>query len=153
MFEVLVYVYSPVKTGAAKITIQKYYLPNGASTQLKGVVPDIVLPSINEFLPIGESDLPHALVWDEIPTSFFDGRPLDPKILRPLREASAARQTKLDEFLYLRKNVDWFKMRQDQKLVSLNLEQRRKQKISDIVQRSIQEQRAKFANRALIRKT
>jgi carboxyl-terminal processing protease len=26
---------SPAKTGAAKFTIQKYYLPSGASTQLK----------------------------------------------------------------------------------------------------------------------
>src|SRR5690606_24942637 len=40
------------KTGATKLTIQKFYLPNGASTQLKGVVPDIVLPSVEEFLPI-----------------------------------------------------------------------------------------------------
>ncbi|MGH7958784.1 MAG: S41 family peptidase, partial [Opitutaceae bacterium] len=41
---------SPQKTGAAKFTIQKYYLPSGASTQLKGVVPDIVLPSIEDSL-------------------------------------------------------------------------------------------------------
>ncbi len=122
---------SPEKSGAAKFTVQKYYLPNGSSTQLKGIVPDIVLPSIDEFLPIGEGSLPHALVWDEIPTSFFDGAPLDAKVLKPLREASVARQEKLDEFLYLRKNVDWFKMRQDQKLVSLNLEARRQQKVSD----------------------
>lgn len=122
---------SPEKSGAAKFTVQKYYLPNGSSTQLKGIVPDIVLPSIDEFLPIGEGSLPHALVWDEIPTSFFDGAPLDAKVLKPLREASVNRQEKLDEFLYLRKNVDWFKMRQEQKLVSLNLEARRQQKASD----------------------
>jgi carboxyl-terminal processing protease len=122
---------SSAKTGAAKITVQKYYLPNGSSTQLKGVVPDIVLPSIDDFLPIGESDLPHALVWDEIPTSFFGGQPLEEKTLKPLREASATRQSKLDEFIFLRKNVDWFKSRQSQKLVALNLEERRKQKEAD----------------------
>lgn len=119
------------KTGAAKFTIQKYYLPNGSSTQLKGIVPDIVLPSIDEFLPIGEGSLPHALVWDEIPTSFFDGAPLDAKVLQPLREQSEQRQTKLEEFVFLRKNVDWFKMRQAQKLISLNLETRQKQKVAD----------------------
>lgn len=122
---------SPIKTGATKITVQKYYLPNGSSTQLKGVVPDIVLPSVDEFLPIGEASLPHALAWDEIPTSNFAGRPLDAKIVLPLREASQARQAKLDEFLYLRKGVDWFKLRQNQKLVSLNLEVRRQQKAAD----------------------
>lgn len=119
------------KTGAAKFTVQKYYLPNGSSTQRKGVVPDIVLPSIDEFLPIGESSLPHALVWDEIPTSFFDGGPLDPKVLETLRGSSQQRQENLDEFAYLRKNVDWFKVRQEQKLVSLNLETRRQQKEAD----------------------
>jgi carboxyl-terminal processing protease len=123
---------SPAKTGAAKITIQKFYLPGGASTQLKGVVPDIVLPSIDDYLPIGEASLPHALIWDQIPTSFFDGSPLEPKVLSPLRRASAERQTRLEEFDYLRRNIDWFKVRLEaQKLVSLNLENRQKQKAAD----------------------
>lgn len=122
---------SPVKTGAVKFTIQKYYLPNGSSTQLKGVVPDIVLPSVDEFLPIGEGSLPHALAWDEIPTSRFEGKPLETRILQPLRAASTERQNHLEEFIYLRKSVDWFKMRQNQKLASLNLEKRREQKAED----------------------
>jgi carboxyl-terminal processing protease len=122
---------TPIKTGATKLTIQKFYLPNGSSTQLKGVVPDIVLPSIDDYLPIGESDLPHALVWDEIPTSFFEGKPLDAQVLSPLRDASAKRQNTLEEFAYLKKNVTWFKSRQEQKLVSLNADLRRKQKVDD----------------------
>ena len=122
---------SPQKTGAAKFTIQKYYLPSGASTQLKGVVPDIVLPSIEDYLPIGESDLPRALVWDQIATSAFDGGPLDAKVLTPLRQASLERQSKLEEFTYLRKNVEWFKARQEQKLISVNLEARQRQKATD----------------------
>jgi len=122
---------SPAKTGAAKITIQKFYLPDGSSTQLKGVVSDIVLPSIDEFLPIGESDLPHALVWDKIKTSTFDGSPIDPKLLAKLQQDSTARQTSLEEFTYVRKYVEWFKQRQAEKLVSLNLEERRKEKADD----------------------
>jgi carboxyl-terminal processing protease len=125
------FAFSPQKTGAVKFTIQKYYLPSGASTQLKGVVPDITLPSIEDYLEIGEADLPRALVWDSIATSKFDGTPLDPKILAPLKTASLARQDKLEEFSYLRKNVDWFKARQEQKLVSLNLEERQRQKATD----------------------
>jgi len=122
---------SPQKTGAAKFTIQKYYLPSGASTQLKGVVPDIVLPSIEDHLPIGEADLPRALVWDQIKSSEFEGEPLNPKVLTPLRQASLDRQSKLEEFVYLRKQVDSFKTRQEQKLISLNLEERQRQKASD----------------------
>jgi carboxyl-terminal processing protease len=122
---------SPAKTGAAKITIQKFYLPDGSSTQLKGVVSDIVLPSIDEYLPIGESDLPHALVWDKIKTSTFDGAPIDEKVLNRLKAESTARQGSLEEFAYVRKYVEWFKVRQAEKLVSLNLEERRKQKLAD----------------------
>ncbi len=119
------------KTGAVKFTIQKYYLPSGASTQLKGVVPDIVLPSIEDYLPIGEADLPRALVWDQIPTSFFEGEPLDAKILAPLRKASNERQSKLEEFSYLRTIVERFKTRQEQKLISVNLEERHQQKTEE----------------------
>ncbi len=123
---------SPQKTGAAKFTIQKYYLPSGASTQLKGVIPDITLPSIEDYIPmIGEADLPRALVWDRIPTSKFDGEPLDQKVLTPLRQASTDRQAKLEEFTYLRKVVDAFKSRQEQKLISVNLDERQAQKASD----------------------
>jgi len=138
--------HSPVKSGATKFTVQKYYLPNGSSTQLKGVVPDIVLPSIDDYLPIGEGSLPHALVWDEIPTSSFAGHALDPKLATALREASVARQAKLEEFIFLRKNVDWFKMRQSQKLISLNLETRRAQKVTDDANRkSFETERAVLA--------
>ncbi|GAB1488699.1 carboxy terminal-processing peptidase [Opitutaceae bacterium] len=119
------------KSGATKLTIQKFYLPNGSSTQLNGVVPDIVLPSIEDLLPIGEKDLPHALVWDEIPTSFFDGKALDNRVLTPLREASLARQAQLEEFAYLRKSIDWFKSRQQMREISLNFDERVRQKESD----------------------
>ena len=122
---------SPAKTGAAKITVQKFYLPDGSSTQLKGVVSDIVLPSVDEFLPIGESDLPHALVWDKITTSFFDGSPIDRRVLARLKGLSAKRQASLPEFAFIRNYVDWFKDREAQKLISLNLEERRKQKAQD----------------------
>jgi carboxyl-terminal processing protease len=123
--------YSPAKTGAAKITIQKFYLPNGSSTQLRGVASDIVLPSADEFLPIGETDLPHALVWDQIPSTTFAGKLLDRKLVDQLRDESLARQNTLEEFAYRRKSIDHFKERYDEKLISLNLDERRKQQVED----------------------
>ena len=86
---------------------------------------------MDEFLPIGESDLPHALVWDKINDQRFDGSPIDPKLLARLQQDSTARQASLQEFAFVRKYVDWFKQRQAEKLVSLNLEERRKQKAAD----------------------
>jgi len=122
---------SGAKTGATKFTVQKYYLPNGDSTQRKGVVPDIILPSIEDHLPIGEAELPRALAWDEIPSSFFDGAPIDDNLLAQLLTQSLARQTQLEEFDYLRRNIDWFKQRQEEKLVSVNLEKRRARRDED----------------------
>ncbi|MEN9841840.1 MAG: hypothetical protein RL376_1640, partial [Verrucomicrobiota bacterium] len=117
--------------GASKVTVQKFYLPNGASTQLKGVVPDVVIPSVDEFLPIGEQDLPHALAWDEISTSFFDAKPIPPASLDHLKTRSAERLATLPEFSLLKKSIDRFKQRQEEKTVSLNLETRLALKAED----------------------
>ncbi|MBI2497174.1 MAG: carboxy terminal-processing peptidase [Opitutae bacterium] len=118
-------------TGAAKLTVRKFYLPNGASTQKKGVTPDITLPSIDDYLPVGESSLPHALMWDEIRSTPFAGKALAQTFVKPLLEASRERQEKLEEFAFLRKNIDWFKERQEQKTISLNLDQRQALKLAD----------------------
>ena len=119
------------KAGATKVTVQKFYLPNGASTQLKGVIPDIVVPSIDEFLPIGEQDLPHALPWDEISPSFYEAKPIPPATLEKLRAASSARLGALPEFDLLKKSIARAKERQAEKTVSLNLEKRRAGKAED----------------------
>lgn len=118
-------------TGAAKLTVRKFYLPSGSSTQKKGVTPDITLPSIDDFLPIGEASLPKALVWDEIPATTFTGKALDQTVVQPLRRASLARQDSLEEFAFLKKSIDRFKERQEQKTVSLNLDHRLALKQSD----------------------
>jgi carboxyl-terminal processing protease len=95
------------------------------------VIPDITLPSTNEFLPIGEGDLVRPMQWDQIASSSFDGSPLDPKVVTPLKQSSLQRQSTLEEFAYLRKNVDRFKVRYEQKLISVNLSERQKQKEDD----------------------
>ena len=131
------------KTGAAKFTIQKFYLPSGSSTQLNGVVPDIVLPSIDDVMESGERFLPQALVWDEIETTEFNGTPLDSHILAPLLEASLSRQQSLKEFNFLQRNIEWFTARQEEKSVSLNLEQRIAQRDADkLFREAMDEERA-----------
>ena len=52
--------------GALKITIQKFYRVNGGSTQHKGVIPDVVLPSMLDYLETGEQYMDHSLVWDQV---------------------------------------------------------------------------------------
>jgi carboxyl-terminal processing protease len=131
------------RMGAARMTVQKFYLPNGASTQNRGVVPDIVLPSIEEFLPVGESDLPNALAWDTIPPVYFDGAPLDSNLLGSLRDRSGQRQQLSEEFAFLRTNIDWFKERAERKAVSLSLDARKESKEADDAMRDELKQRRK----------
>lgn len=52
--------------GSLKLTIQKFYRISGGSTQLKGVVPDVIVPDYYEYLKIRERDNPNALPYDEI---------------------------------------------------------------------------------------
>ncbi|MGZ3958010.1 MAG: carboxy terminal-processing peptidase, partial [Flavisolibacter sp.] len=52
--------------GSLKLTLQKFYRISGGSTQLKGVVPDVVIPDYYEYLKMRERDNWNALPWDEI---------------------------------------------------------------------------------------
>ena len=52
--------------GQLKITESKFYRISGDSTQHRGVVPDISLPSLFDHEEIGESALANALDWDQI---------------------------------------------------------------------------------------
>lgn len=127
---------------ASKITIKQFYLPGGNSTQLRGVPSDIVLDSANEFLPIGESDLPHALPWDSIESLDCENEwsrldissPSESNLLQKLGDASEERQTSLEEFDFLEQQVAWRRKRIEEKDISLNLNQRIQRQISEQAQ-------------------
>ncbi|HEX5340009.1 MAG TPA: carboxy terminal-processing peptidase [Gammaproteobacteria bacterium] len=52
--------------GQLKLTVEKFYRVNGASTQRKGVTPDILLPSAIDTSEFGEETQDSALPWDQI---------------------------------------------------------------------------------------
>jgi len=52
--------------GALKLTIQKFYRINGGSTQYKGVEPDLVVPSMFDYLETGEKYMDYSLPWDQV---------------------------------------------------------------------------------------
>ncbi|MBD5779493.1 carboxy terminal-processing peptidase [Pelagicoccus sp. NFK12] len=114
------------RAGAAKLTIRKFYLPNGFSTQRKGVVPDIQLHSMEEVTAVGEADLPESLSWDYIkPVARFVEMTLKNSLLETLTMNSEQRAETLEEFSFLQKRLDWFAEREERKQISLNLEQRK----------------------------
>ena len=57
--------------GDVKLTFRKFYRINGGATQLRGVVPDIIIPDRLENAKLREKDNPDALHWDEIPKATY----------------------------------------------------------------------------------
>lgn len=114
--------------GALKVTISKFYLPSGKSTQLAGVKSDIVLPSITDALEVGEVELQNPLPWDtirglEIPNADRVG-----PYLSALRARSAARIAKNVEFAEMQKDRAQIRKNRETKSVSLNETERRTEK-------------------------
>ena len=57
--------------GDVKLTFRKFYRINGGATQLRGVVPDIIIPDRLENAKFREKDNPYSLEWDEIPQARY----------------------------------------------------------------------------------
>src|SRR6266571_474878 len=115
--------------GAVKITIRKFYRASGSSTQLKGVIPDIVLPSIWDNHPeIGEAALTNALRWDTIHSATYEKMNRIEPYLAELKKRSEARVATNRDFVYLRGEIERDKKFLAEKTMSLNEGQRLKEK-------------------------
>ena len=116
---------NPARAGDIKVTVQKFYRVTGSSTQLKGVVPHIILPSLNESREIGERYLPYALPHDNIrPARNFKPLPFRELFLPQVSENSRQRVQASPEFQYIRDDLTQLKGDPFKNLVSLNKEKR-----------------------------
>ena len=80
------------EVGQLKLTFQKFYRVTGSSTQHKGVMPDINLPTALDPEQFGESSSPSALPWDEIRGTPFHKSPvINPEVIASLNKAYNAR--------------------------------------------------------------
>lgn len=106
--------------GALSLTVQKYYRINGNTTQLKGVIPDIILPDSYQYLDIGEKEQKYALEWDEIKAV---GHTDWPEIynLRALKENSENRIVRDKDFTLIDENASRLKSDSEQSVFPLNL--------------------------------
>lgn len=115
--------------GALKLTIKKFYRASGASTQLKGVTPDIVLPSLfNESKEIGESSLDNPLPWDTIESAKYEYLNRVEPYLGLLQKMSADRVDKDQDFAYVREDIATYKKQREEKTISLNERERVREK-------------------------
>src|SRR6185295_1752495 len=57
--------------GVYKVTVEEYFRVSGGSTQLKGIVPDVLLPDPTSFVESGERTLFHPIPWSTIAPATF----------------------------------------------------------------------------------
>ncbi len=108
-------------SGMIKVTTQQFYRVGGASTQLKGVPSDIVLPTITAGFQLGEAEHDYAMPYDEIPkaSGYVKSGRLG-RILPWLRERSAARVAADRDLQYMKEDIERARQRHEKNQVSLN---------------------------------
>jgi carboxyl-terminal processing protease len=116
------HVYDP---GALKVTIRKFYRPSGASTQLRGVAADIVLPSTSDFSDVSEGALKDPLPWDAVPSAPYEKLNRVHPYIGALKEGSVRRIEAARAFAYMADDIARLKKSLATKSVSLNEEERR----------------------------
>ncbi len=128
--------YKPL--GALKITVQKFYRVSGASTQYRGVVPDIILPDRLQYLKTGEKYAEYSLPWDTVaPVNYSHWNDLAIR-LDTLRSHSRQRTATDPRFQEIAQGAARTKELSERTLQSLNIDTVRREreeakKLTDVV--------------------
>lgn len=106
--------------GSIKITQQKFYRINGGATQLKGVIPDVMLPDPYAFIDLGEKEMDNPMPWDEISKATYDEfKTINyPTVIKN----SQQRIKKSPQFALVENQAKEVKEKRDDTKYSLNLE-------------------------------
>lgn len=110
----------PLNHGQLKITQAKFYRISGASTQHKGVVPDVILPDTYDKEQVGEDALDHALQWDSIAAvkhQFFN---VTNNFTDSLIKNHLARMKQNEEYKLLLEEIEFLNSQRDKKQLTLN---------------------------------
>jgi carboxyl-terminal processing protease len=109
--------------GALKMTIQQFYRPSGDSTQNRGVMADIELPSLFTHLEIGEADLDYAMDFDQVvPLDHQNYHMVNPQIVADLRKLAGERVAKSEYFNKENRRIARFEAQKSRETVTLNRE-------------------------------
>jgi carboxyl-terminal processing protease len=114
--------------GSVKLTTQKFYRINGDATQLKGVIPDLVLPDRYAYVDIGEKERDYPMPWSEIsPTTFqpWSNFSIDYDYLKKKERKKVLNDP---TFRLLDEQARFLRSQRDESLIPLNLEEHRQWK-------------------------
>jgi carboxyl-terminal processing protease len=110
--------------GSVKVTTASFYRIAGGSTQIRGVVPDIVIPSFTETLEIGEDTLDNALPYSTVPEVDFQRVEATPSLLDLLREKSLVRREADPRFQSYADLLERSRARQEAETITLQRDAR-----------------------------
>ncbi|MCL1832934.1 MAG: carboxy terminal-processing peptidase [Leptospirales bacterium] len=112
----------PRNLGALKITTNIFYQPSGTSNQLTGIAPDVNVPDISAIWKMNENETKYPLKWKKIDsTKFKRYNYVNDSIVANLNKLSNSRTTK-GEYAELKKKIDLYRKKLDNKTVSLKEE-------------------------------
>jgi carboxyl-terminal processing protease len=112
---------NPPDLGSLKLTVQQFYRPSGDSTQQRGVLSDIVLPSLTDHYDVSEGDLEYPIAFDKVPgVNYRRYGDVSPTIVTGLKELSLQRIEKSADFARLKKNIARYEEQKAKKEVPLN---------------------------------
>lgn len=112
--------------GSIHYTIAKFYRINGGSTQLKGVTPDIAMPTLIDVTEFGEKTEPNALNWDKIAPSKYQ-KYSDPSFF--VKDLMALHEKRISTdpvFKVIQSERDRYYKLKNNKTLTLNFEERKK---------------------------
>lgn len=111
----------PMEYGQVKLTRSKFYRISGASTQHRGVIPDIAFPDFYDaYEDIGESSLDGALPWDTVrPVEYRPYNPIQ-AMLPELKQLHDQRVAESPDFNYLVDQIERTRKLRERETLSLN---------------------------------
>ena len=132
--------------GQVTVTIGKFYRVTGESTQLRGVAPDIALPSPISTEDVGESVLEHALPWDRIAAVPFRALVPAPSLVQALAGDESARAMHNADYQWLLSSLTSLDSARQEKTLSLNLKKRQQERAAQDLARLTQENTRRSAD-------
>ncbi len=108
--------------GQVKLTMQKFYRIDGGSTQLKGVIPDIILPDNYSKIETGEKDYDNAMEWSKINPVPYSQETYNISNKAEVVRASSERVKEDKDFQLVLENAERLKRNRDQSIYPLTID-------------------------------
>ena len=124
--------------GTLKFTTASFYRIAGGSTQMEGIHPDIVIPSMLDFMDIGEEYLQNPLPWSLVDPALYSQEMDMRTILPELARISVERRETDEQFLAYEKLLTHLGDKQRSTDISLRMSDRldmarREQEMADLM--------------------